>query len=33
MAGLICIIVGLYALNTLPLNYAGAALIVLGLAC
>lgn len=31
VAGLICIIVGLYALNTLPLNYAGAALIVLGL--
>lgn len=31
VAGLICIIVGLYALNTLPLNYAGAALIALGL--
>ncbi|MGP1274472.1 MAG: NfeD family protein [Caulobacterales bacterium] len=31
IAGLICILVGLYALNTLPLNYAGAALIVLGL--
>ncbi|MGX6647760.1 NfeD family protein [Maricaulaceae bacterium MS644] len=31
IAGVICLIVGLYALNTLPLNYAGAALIVLGL--
>ena len=31
VAGLICLIVGLYALNTLPLNYAGAALILLGL--
>ncbi len=32
VAGVICLIVGLYALNTLPVNYAGAALIVLGLA-
>lgn len=32
VAGAICLIVGLYALNTLPLNYAGAALIVLGIA-
>lgn len=32
VAGVICMIVGLYALNTLPVNYAGAALIVLGLA-
>ena len=32
VAGLICLIVGLYALNTLPVNYAGAALILLGLA-
>jgi membrane-bound serine protease (ClpP class) len=32
IAGVICLIVGLYALNTLPVNYAGAALIVLGLA-
>ena len=32
VAGVICLIVGLYALNTLPLNYAGAALILLGLA-
>lgn len=32
VAGVICLIVGLYALNTLPLNYAGAALIALGLA-
>ena len=32
VAGIICMIVGLYALNTLPVNYAGAALIVLGLA-
>ncbi len=32
IAGVICLIVGLYALNTLPLNYAGAALIVLGIA-
>jgi len=32
IAGLICLIIGLYALNTLPVNYAGAALIVLGLA-
>jgi len=32
VAGIICLIVGLYALNTLPLNYAGAALILLGLA-
>ena len=31
IAGLICLIVGFYALNTLPVNYAGAALIVLGL--
>ena len=31
VAGIICLIVGLYALNTLPLNYAGAALILLGL--
>jgi membrane-bound serine protease (ClpP class) len=31
IAGLICLIIGLYALNTLPLNYAGAALIMLGL--
>lgn len=31
IAGLICLIIGLYALNTLPLNYAGAALIILGL--
>lgn len=30
IAGLICLIIGLYALNTLPLNYAGAALILLG---
>ncbi|MFP4520249.1 MAG: NfeD family protein, partial [Oceanicaulis sp.] len=32
IAGVICLIVGLYALNTLPVNYAGAALIVLGIA-
>ncbi|MGJ3230406.1 MAG: NfeD family protein [Oceanicaulis sp.] len=32
IAGVICLIIGLYALNTLPLNYAGAALIVLGIA-
>lgn len=32
VAGVICLIVGLYALNTLPLNYAGAALIALGIA-
>ncbi len=32
VAGVICMIVGLYALNTLPVNYAGAALILLGLA-
>ncbi|XBQ15755.1 MAG: nodulation protein NfeD [Oceanicaulis sp.] len=32
IAGIICLIIGLYALNTLPLNYAGAALIVLGIA-
>lgn len=31
IAGLICLIVGFYALNTLPVNYAGAALILLGL--
>ncbi len=31
VAGVICMIVGLYALNTLPVNYAGAALILLGL--
>lgn len=31
IAGVICLIVGLYALNTLPVNYAGAALIVLGI--
>ncbi|MEO1039392.1 MAG: nodulation protein NfeD [Pseudomonadota bacterium] len=31
VAGLICLIVGFYALNTLPVNYAGAALILLGL--
>jgi len=31
VAGVICLIVGLYALNTLPVNYAGAALILLGL--
>jgi len=32
IAGVICLLVGFYALNTLPVNYAGAALIVLGLA-
>lgn len=32
VAGIICLIVGLYALNTLPLNYAGAALVLLGVA-
>jgi len=32
IAGLICLIIGLYSLNTLPVNYAGAALIVLGMA-
>ena len=32
IAGVICLIVGFYALNTLPVNYAGAALVVLGLA-
>jgi membrane-bound serine protease (ClpP class) len=32
IAGVICLIVGLYAQNTLPVNYAGAALILLGLA-
>lgn len=31
VAGVICMIIGLYALNTLPVNYAGAALILLGL--
>ena len=31
IAGVIFIIVGFYALNTLPVNYAGAALIILGL--
>lgn len=31
LAGLICLIVGFYGLNTLPVNYAGAALILLGL--
>jgi membrane-bound serine protease (ClpP class) len=31
IAGLFCVIVGLYALNTLPVNYAGAALVLLGL--
>lgn len=31
LAGLICLIVGFYGLNTLPVNYAGAALIALGL--
>ncbi|PWE17425.1 hypothetical protein DDZ18_07025 [Marinicauda salina] len=31
IAGAICLIVGFYGLNTLPLNYAGAALIVMGL--
>jgi membrane-bound serine protease (ClpP class) len=30
--GGICLILGLYALNTLPVNYAGLALIILGLA-
>ncbi|RMF08248.1 MAG: hypothetical protein D6763_10340 [Alphaproteobacteria bacterium] len=30
--GAICLIVGLYALGTLPVNYAGLALILLGLA-
>jgi len=32
VAGLLCLIIGFYALNTLPVNIAGAALIVLGLA-
>ncbi|WP_421858824.1 NfeD family protein [Oceanicaulis sp.] len=32
IAGVICLIVGFYALNTLPVNFAGAALVVLGLA-
>jgi len=32
VAGLLCLIVGFYALNTLPVNIAGAALILLGLA-
>ncbi|WP_270375528.1 NfeD family protein [Marinicauda sp. Alg238-R41] len=31
IAGLLCLIVGFYGLNTLPVSYAGAALIVLGL--
>jgi len=31
IAGVICLITGFYALNTLPVNYAGAALVVLGL--
>jgi membrane-bound serine protease (ClpP class) len=31
IAGVIFIIIGFYALNTLPVNYAGAALIILGL--
>jgi membrane-bound serine protease (ClpP class) len=31
IAGFICLVVGLYALNTLPVNYAGAALILLGI--
>jgi membrane-bound serine protease (ClpP class) len=30
--GAICLVLGLYALNQLPLNYAGVALIVLGIA-
>lgn len=29
--GLICLVIGLYALNQLPLNYAGAALVTIGL--
>lgn len=31
LAGVICLIVGFYGLNTLPVNYAGAALILIGL--
>lgn len=31
LAGLVCLIVGFYGLNTLPVNYAGAALILIGL--
>ena len=31
LAGMVCLIVGFYGLNTLPVNYAGAALILLGL--
>jgi membrane-bound serine protease (ClpP class) len=31
VAGVICMIVGLYALNTLPVNFAGVALVLLGL--
>ena len=31
IAGLVCLILGLYGLNTLPVNYAGAALIAIGL--
>lgn len=31
IAGLVCLIIGFYGLNTLPVNYAGAALIIIGL--
>ena len=32
LAGLVCLILGFYGLNTLPVNYAGAALVFLGFA-
>ena len=32
VVGVICLVLGLYALNQLPLNYAGLALVLLGLA-
>jgi membrane-bound serine protease (ClpP class) len=33
VAGAICLVLGLYALNQLPFNYAGLALLLIGVAC
>ena len=33
VAGAVCLVLGLYALNQLPFNYAGLALLLIGVAC
>jgi membrane-bound serine protease (ClpP class) len=33
IVGAVCLVLGLYALNQLPLNYAGLALLLIGIAC